>query len=240
VPLLTPPRQRGREILDDDGVDPAVRRRSHRDIALSNRLFGGTSAVLAELALVFRGRTGELTLLDVGTGIGDIPASAQRFAATHGIQLLTFGVDGAESLVRTSEHRLTTGVRADALALPFADRSIDVVICSQVLHHFENREARTLVQEMDRVARGRVIVSDLRRSWLAVAGLWTMSFPLRFHRVSRHDGVVSILRGFTVPELRDLVYDAVGLMPAVKRRPGFRITASWHPSEWRVKSERGE
>jgi ubiquinone/menaquinone biosynthesis C-methylase UbiE len=229
VSLFTPGRQRGTEILDGDGVDPLIRRRSHRDIALSNRLFGGTHAVIAELDPVLDGRGAEVTLLDVGTGIGDIPASAQQHAASRGVTLVTFGVDGAESLVRTSEHRVTTGVRADALALPFADRSFDVVICSQVLHHFENHEARTLVQEMDRVARDRVIVSDLRRSWLAVAGLWSISFPLRFHRVSRHDGVVSILRGFTVPELRDLVYDATGHTPTVRKRFGFRITASWGP-----------
>ena len=82
---------------------------------------------------------------------------------------------------------------------------------------------------MDRVARVRVVVSDLRRSWIAAAGLWLVSFPLGFHAVSRHDGVVSVLRGFTPEELADTVSEAVAQKPVVRRRRGFRVTASWAP-----------
>jgi hypothetical protein len=52
---------------------------------------------------------------------------------------------------------------------------------------------------------------------------------MRFHRVSRHDGVVSVMRGFTSGELADLVHEAVGTRPVVKRRLGWRVTASWSP-----------
>jgi hypothetical protein len=55
------------------------------------------------------------------------------------------------------------------------------------------------------------------------------SFPLRFHPVSRHDGVVSVLRGFTPAELEQLVNAATRQMPATHRRLGYRTTASWTP-----------
>jgi hypothetical protein len=103
------------------------------------------------------------------------------------------------------------------------------VVASQVLHHFAHDEAVQLVREMHRVAKRRVVIADLRRSWVAAAGLWLVSFPLGFHKVSRHDGVVSILRGFEPTELRAIVRDAVGITPEVKRRLGWRITASWNP-----------
>jgi hypothetical protein len=102
-------------------------------------------------------------------------------------------------------------------------------MCSQVLHHFAGEDALTLLREMNRVARMRVIVSDIRRSWIAAAGLWLASFPLRFHAVSRHDGVVSVMRGFTAGELRTTVTEAVGHEPVVRRRRGFRVTTSWTP-----------
>jgi hypothetical protein len=76
----------------------------------------------------------------------------------------------------------------------------------------------------------RVVVSDLRRSWFAALGLWLVSFPLRFHAVSRHDGVVSVMRGFTPTELADTVRQAVGRTPIVHRRRGFRLTTSWEPA----------
>jgi ubiquinone/menaquinone biosynthesis C-methylase UbiE len=120
-------------------------------------------------------------------------------------------------------------VRGDALALPFRDKSVDVVICSQVLHHFPEPEARKLISEMNRVARVRVVISDLRRSIVAAGALWVASFVLKFHSVSRHDGVVSIMRGFLPRELADLVASATGERPRVRRRRNFRVTASWRP-----------
>jgi hypothetical protein len=74
-----------------------------------------------------------------------------------------------------------------------------------------------------------VIVSDLRRSWFAAAGLWVASFPLGFHPVSRHDGVVSIMRGYTRDEQGGLVQSSTGRMPNVKRHMGWRVTATWCP-----------
>ena len=54
-----------------------------------------------------------------------------------------------------------------------------------------------MLRELTAWRARRVIVSDLRRSWLAACGFWLVSWPLGFHPVTRHDGVVSVLRGFT-------------------------------------------
>ncbi len=227
--LLTPTRRRGVEILDAPDVDPSVVRRSLADVALANRLFGGVQAVLGELRTVFPELPPKATLLDVGTGIGDIPERARAEAAESGVRLTTFGLDASLELARACRARTAAALCADALRLPLPDRCVDVVTCSQLLHHFEGESARRLLRELDRVARVRVIVADLRRHWLAAAGIWLVSFPLRFHPVSRHDGVVSVLRGFTPAELRVVIRDSIQADPVVRRRPGFRITASWRP-----------
>ncbi|HWL39295.1 MAG TPA: methyltransferase domain-containing protein [Gemmatimonadaceae bacterium] len=227
--LLTPPRSLEKEILDAPDVDPRVVTRSLADVARSNALFGGLSSAIEE----FREALSELprcaSLLDVGTGLGDIPRQARQVADESGIELRAFGLDSAEELARASRSAVDCVVCGDALQLPFADRSVDVVMCSQVLHHFSHDDAIALLREMDRVARVRVIVSDLRRSWIAAMGLWLASFPLRFHAVSRHDGVVSVMRGFTPDELTDTVREAVARPAIVRRRRVFRVTASWAP-----------
>jgi SAM-dependent methyltransferase len=236
--VLTPARRRGVEILDDPSVDPAIRERSIGDVTRSNSWLGGLRA--ARLALrealatfaslgVAGANTHPTTLLDVGTGLGDIPAAAASDAHARNRDVVTIGVDEALSLLVAARGRLTHVVCANALALPFRDHSVDVVSCSQVLHHFEDVDAVRLLEEMDRVAKHAVVISDLRRSWFAVIGFWFVSWPLRFHRVTRHDGIVSVLRGFTESDLHRLVARATGNNPLVRRRLGYRLTALWTP-----------
>jgi SAM-dependent methyltransferase len=231
VALLTPRRRYGHEYLDDPAVGARVAKQSMGDVARSNALFGGAHAVLAELDDLLRPTDGArpVSLLDVGTGLGDIPARVRTRAAERGVAVCTVGLDTSEALALAAHDAMLPVLRADARRLPIADRAFDVVLCSQVLHHFRREDAIALLRELDRVARRRVIVSDIRRSWLAAAGIWLASWPLRFHPVSRHDGVVSVLRGFTPGELADLVSEAVGVAPRVRRHRGFRVTAAWPP-----------
>jgi SAM-dependent methyltransferase len=169
------------------------------------------------------------TLLDVGTGAGDIPALARSAAAERGITLDAFGLESTRALAAASRSGTPMAVCAHAFSLPFPDASVDIVICSQVLHHFFDGDATRVLAELDRVARTRVIVSDLQRNRIAAASIWLASFPLGFHPVSRHDGVVSVMRGFEAGELQALVHDAVGRDAQVRYRLGYRVTASWTP-----------
>ena len=228
--LLTPQRRRGHEILDDPEVDDELRARSLADVARSNTMFGGSRAVQAELATALGNSAAkQVSLLDVGTGIGDIPARAKETWRANGLAITAYGIDICPSLLRDARASGLIPICADARALPIASKSVDIVICSQTLHHFEAADAIAVLRELDRVARVRVIVSDIRRSWLAAAGIWLASYPLRFHPVSRHDGVVSVLRGFTPAELSQLVQRATKQTPVARRRIGFRTTASWIP-----------
>jgi SAM-dependent methyltransferase len=225
--VLVPERRRGFEILDDPATDPGVRERSLRDVTRSNVLLGGTHAVLEELTRVLPSLGKAASLLDVGTGLADIPRAARGRARQRGVVLTMFGVDEAETLARVTDRLLDGSMCADARRLPLADASVDVVVCSQLLHHFTDAEIPDVLRELDRVARRRVIVSDLRRSWLAACGFWLVAWPLRFHPVTRHDGFVSVLRGFTSAELSSHVLVATGRRAEVRKHIGFRLTASW-------------
>ncbi len=228
--MLTPRRRRGVEHLDDPATDPRLRELSLADVRISNTLLGGTNAVMSELKRVLPRLGARATLLDVGTGLADIPAYARRVAAKRSVALTTIGVDEAWTVAAHNAHILDVSVCADARRLPFASHSMDVVTCSQMLHHLEDAELAVVLAELDRVARRAVIVSDLRRSWVAAGGFWIVSRVLRFHPITKHDGVVSVLRGFTTSELAGAVHRAVGGYPVIRRHPGFRLTATWTPT----------
>jgi len=216
MPWLTPARRRGVGVLDDPATPDHVRERAMRDVGRSNRLFGGTRAVMRALPAAGGDR---LTALDVGTGTGDIPGRMRG--------VTTIGLDISEPLLRIARARVDAVVAGSVLALPFRDGSADIVTCSQLLHHFEGRDITGLVRELDRVSRRLVIISDIRRSWFAAGGFWVASTALRFHPVTRHDGVVSVLRGFTGRELQSIVRAAVGREPRIRRSAFWRLTVVW-------------
>ena len=228
--MLIPRRHRSFEYLDDPATAPALRERSLRDVRRANTVLGGANAVLAEFRRIMPSLGHHASLLDVGTGLADIPVRARRLAAVQHVHLTTFGVDQAETLAAVCGTLLDGSVCADARHLPFATSSVDVVICSQVLHHFEDADIAIVLRELHRVARTAVIVSDLRRSWFAAGGFWLVAWLLGFHAVTRHDGAVSVLRGFTKRELADHVHHATGQVATVRRHLGSRLTATWFPT----------
>lgn len=227
--LLVPARRRGKEVLDAPDVDPALVVRSHRDIARANALFGGTRCVLARLRELVPRLPQAPVIVDVGAGSGDVLDAACATLRRHGRRPIGIAVDTAQSLAPAVRARGLHFVAGDAFALPLAPRSADVVLAAQVVHHFGDDELDAMLRELDRVARVAVLVGDLRRSWLAAAGLWLASFPLGFHPVSRHDGVTSVLRGFLPAELTAHVRRATGADPEVRRHLGWRVTATWTP-----------
>lgn len=231
--LFVPARRRGHEILDDSTIDAATRIRSITDVTRSNRLFGGQMAAIAAMEGAIGGTRESLTMLDVGTGLADIPDEIVRRFGKRGVVIHSIGLDEAADLFREARGRLTHAVCGSIRALPFRDGSIDIVLCSQLLHHFADSDLSAVIRELDRVAWRCVVVADVRRSWIAAAGFWAASFPLGFHRITRHDGVVSVFRGFTGAELRHTIIGAVGAEPQIHRRLGFRLTASWTPSHRR-------
>ena len=225
---LTPARRRGKEYLDDPATPSHVRARAMLDVARSNTLFGGTRVVTSALRTLMPVLPKHSILLDVGTGLGDIPARSIRDAQVAGVSLQAIGLDVMESLLRTARARLAWVVAGDVRRLPFADGTADVVTCSQLLHHFAEPDARAIIAELHRVSRGFVVIGDLRRSWLAAGGFWIASIGLRFHPVTRHDGVTSVLRGFTARELERLIHEVTGVAPAVRRGAFWRLSATWN------------
>jgi ubiquinone/menaquinone biosynthesis C-methylase UbiE len=205
-----------------------------RDVARSNRYFGGGRALRRAITPLFRElaptTNGTLTVLDVGAGTGDLEAVLRRAAKDADARVSITAVDLSTALLATHRARFDASVSADAARLPFADRSIDVVVCSQLLHHFADGHARVVIAELHRVAQRGVVISDLRRSWLAAGGFWIASLALGFHPITRHDGVVSVLRGFTIAELRELTRSVTGVTPTMRRGVFWRVSATWRPS----------
>jgi len=230
----------GTELLDDPRADPALVRAELRDIQRLNTMFGGTRAVLRALEPVFeKGGKGEWgkgngkarwTLLDVGTGSGDIPRAVQRVARRYGVELELLGIERIAAAAGLARAAGVTTILADGDALPLAPRSVDIVLASQVLHHLPRETCVRWIAALDRIARHAVVLADLRRSRFAMAGMWAVSFPLALRAQTRRDAVVSLRRGYTRAEFNSMLQEA-GVLARAYYAPVARIVAAWEPRE---------
>lgn len=182
----------------------------------------GLALALATRSLPDRGA---FTGLDVGIGAGDFI----RFARAHvGVCIAWTGVDlSLDALQIAQESTPAELLCAAGQCLPFADASFDVVTCLHTLHHLDPPQAGLLLGECVRVARRRVVVLDLARGYFALVGAWLLTRGSSRNRLTRADGVRSVLRAYTPDEVRALAQSA-GLREVCVRRHGpFRLSATW-------------
>ncbi len=220
----------GAELLDDPAADPAAVAKSLRNIGRSNRWFGGAAAVRHGLARALAGvpAGSTLTLADLGTGLGDLPRVAARWAARRGLRLVTVGLERSRVAARLAHEGGVPCAVGCAGAPPFGEKSVDVVLVSQLVHHLADDSAVRLLRTCDRLARRAVVVADLRRGPLGPLVFWVGARALGFDGVTVADGITSLRRGYTAGELRAL-RAAAGVRGTVERRPGYRLVAVWRP-----------
>lgn len=139
-----------------------------------NRPLGAiTESLEVETVLELAGELTGKRVLDVGTGDGTYALAAAARGAS------TVGIDVSEAMLTQARRRANEkGVDvdwriADALALPFSDRSFDVVVAVTILCFVH--DAERAIAEMARVLKpdGRLVMGELGR-WNAWAAWRTL------------------------------------------------------------------
>lgn len=201
------------ELLDSDAATPAEVQQTLADLRRINRWFGGISTTqrMLEQVVARLGKRssdhGELTMLDVGAGSGDVSLTAARQIRPPAQIRVTLMDRMPAHLPRNG----TGTVAGDALALPFLDNSFDLVTCSLLIHHLEREQIVQFVNQALRVARVAVLLNDLRREPLHLALMYA-GYPI-FSRLTLHDGIASVRRAYTPQELTSILgnTDAAGV-----------------------------
>ena len=205
------------ELLDGPLDDPATLCANLRDLSRTNRWLGGTRLSSRAVDSLLAG-VDEASILDVGTGAADIPLALLDIARRRGHTYRVTAVDSRSEVIaaaRTVSPVLLSTPDivmevANGRSLPYDDEDFDVSHASLVMHHLEPADAVAFLQELARVALIGVVVNDLIRSRLTLAGAWLTSRLFTTNRYTRHDAPLSARRAYSQSELVQLL-DAAGL-----------------------------
>jgi ubiquinone/menaquinone biosynthesis C-methylase UbiE len=200
-------RSAAHELLDAEQLDPRELALNLREMARLNRLPGGTGDSARAVDRLLGDQT-EATVLDLGTGSGDF---VRRLRRRRHVEMIA--VDLRPEILAIAARNLAgisnvTLLEADARTLPLADGEVDVAHASLLLHHFDPDEAIAALAEMRRVARLGVVINDLRRGPLSFVMTAAAVLALSRGAYTRHDGVLSARRAYTLAELDTLAAKA--------------------------------
>jgi ubiquinone/menaquinone biosynthesis C-methylase UbiE len=183
--------------------------RSMKDVARANRIFWGTHTVLSHLAQILADvdRVKPIRVLDVATGSADIPQAMISWAKRRGHNLSVTAVDNMPSMLKMAQEAApdVALVQADALRLPFAQRTFDLAVCALAFHHLRFDQCVSLLRAMDRLTTRGFIVSDLRRDRLALLAIQSGMRLIRSHPFTRYDAPTSVRRAYTPREYEKMI-----------------------------------
>jgi SAM-dependent methyltransferase len=150
----------------------------------------------------------QLRVLDLATGSGDIPRLVIDYARKVGATITVEAIDQQSSTLEIARS-LSAGYpeidfrQGDVLFFGEAGQ-YDIVLCSLALHHFDETAAVRLLERCRHLSRKFVLVSDLRRGFLATVGVYLLTALIYRDPMTRNDGRISAARAFSFREFGSL------------------------------------
>ncbi|MCG7382071.1 methyltransferase domain-containing protein [Paenibacillus sp. ACRRY] len=217
------------ELMDDFSMGGEELREALQHLRRLNKIFAAPGPTLdgVEKLWISVGRPLKLSIMDVGAGSGDVNQKLLHWAKQKGIDLTITLVDLTEEaceearLLFQNEPRVNVQ-RADVMKLP--DASADIVTGSQFVHHFEGQQLLEIVSHMLRVSRHGVVINDIHRHPVSYTAVWLTTRMISRNRYIRHDGPLSVAKGFTAKDWQELKQQLNHDTMTYKWKPLFRYS----------------
>ena len=178
------------------------------DLKIVNKWLGGNSITIDGVKKLLKNHSKEekVTIVDIGCGDGEMLRRISDFGIKNNYNFECLGIDFNENILRTaidqsSNYQNITYKNANILNDNQAIPNCDIILCTLFLHHFSNELINSLLQNFTEKSRLGIVINDLERSKQAF-NLFKLAHKILLKtNTSRHDGLVSIARGFKRNEL---------------------------------------
>ncbi|WP_297295912.1 methyltransferase domain-containing protein [uncultured Methylovirgula sp.] len=222
------------ELMDADDTDFQTFRACLIDLSKVNALtlaYRPTLAFFKQLTAA-RGLPWDrrVSVVDVGSGSGDMLRRLDRWSRAHACKLDLVGVDLNPWSAVTARQMTNSRERIRFVTANIFDYQpempIDIVISSLFTHHLDDAALIAFVRWMEANARIGWFINDLYRHPVAYHLFRHASRTLGFHHFVQHDGPISIARAFSPSDWRALLQTAEIPDADIKSYVPFRLCVS--------------
>lgn len=197
------------EIMDDFSLQGEELREALDQIARINQLLGGNKITLGGIKKVIQSSKAKtFTIADIGCGNGDMLRMLSDFAQKNKLNFKLTGVDANDFTINyakklSKDYPNIEYQCVDIFSKDFKTLKFDIILCTLTLHHFTNEQILNIITIFKDNSKTGIIINDLHRSKLAYWLFELICFIFKLNRMSRQDGLISILRGFKKNELEE-------------------------------------
>lgn len=196
------------EIMDDFALEGDALKQALDKIAQINQLLGGNRLTLKGVKKLLKEipNSNKITIVDVGCGNGDMLRRLADYGSKNNLNLELIGVDANAFTVNyaidLSKKYSNIKYRCeDIFSQSLSELNCDIMLCTLTLHHFNNDEIIKLLGLFNAKSKIGFVVNDLHRNSLAYSLFQAICFIFQMNKMSRNDGLTSILKGFKKEEL---------------------------------------
>ena len=217
------------EIMDDLDFQGKEMKNVLGDLKKINKWLGGNTITLKGIEKLLSGfnKNDTITVLDIGCGDGEMLRKCAEYAKKNNLKFEGFGIDFNENILEYAENqsRNFPNLKFQKVDVFLEEELIpncDIAICTLFLHHFNNKKIETLLKVLLRKVNKGIVINDLQRSKSAFELFKLISKLFLKTKTAKHDGLVSIARGFKKNELENISQKIPNQQSEIHWRWAFR------------------
>jgi SAM-dependent methyltransferase len=181
------------------------------DLKYVNKWLGGNKVTLDGIEKLLRGNSKKepITILDIGCGDGQLLRNCAKYAENNGLKLKCIGLDFNKNILEYAENQSKDfpNIKFQKVDVFLEEELIpncDIAVCTLFLHHFSDESIAELLKILLKKSNNGLVINDLQRSRIAFNLFKIVSNLFLKTDTAKHDGLVSIARGFKKDELEHI------------------------------------
>ncbi len=203
MPISTVFRTELPEIMDDFEMEGTELQEALDKIASINQFLGGNSITIDGIKKLLAGKDKlqTYTIIDIGCGNGDMLRKLADFGFQNDFKLQLIGIDANQFTINYAKQLSDVYPNilfkcVNIFDKQFDELKYDIALLTLTLHHFTEKEILCLLEKIHTNSKLGLVINDLQRSKLAYRLFQVLAFVCQLNKMSKDDGLVSILRGF--------------------------------------------